>query len=358
MPTIPFSAFSKIHRSRRPADPAGTGPGVGPAAAGRLRGKEDLRHGAGSLLKKAGSLCRRLRKGNGRSWGNCLNKGYRLACETVLSGEARVRIPEESQTRPPVILTSDGFGELPVRLRPAVEPYYLEVPPPVLEKVTADRERLLKALEAGYGLKKVAVDPLVLPHLPQTLRARENRVTAAVRNGREVVGLFPGREERLLGLAVDIGTTTLVAYLLDLQTGERLAVSSALNPQVHFGDDVITRIAFCQKDPEGSVQLREAVREGINDLIGRVVEKAGVPDRADPGSGRGGKYGHAPFFSGIGNPISGPGPVSAGGPGKCVRKGPRRGSGHQPFRNGASAAAQGRVCRQRHHRRHSGHGAA
>jgi uncharacterized 2Fe-2S/4Fe-4S cluster protein (DUF4445 family) len=207
--------------------------------------------------------------------GELLQQGYRLACETVLTGEARVRIPDESQTRPPVVLTSDGFGELPVRLHPAVETYYLEVPPPILGRVTADRERLLEALEGVYGLKKVAIDPLVLPHLPQTLRAWENRVTAAVRNGREVVGLFPGREERLLGLAVDIGTTTLVAYLLDLQTGERLAVSSALNPQVHFGDDVITRIAFCQKDPNGSVQLREAVRAGINDLIGRAVEKAG-----------------------------------------------------------------------------------
>ncbi len=90
------------------------------------------------------------------------------------------------------------------------------------------------------------------------------------------MGLFPGREERLLGLAVDIGTTTLVAYLLDLQSGRRLAVSSGLNPQVHFGDDIISRIAFGQKDPEGAVQLREAVRVGINDLIGRVVEKAGV----------------------------------------------------------------------------------
>jgi uncharacterized 2Fe-2S/4Fe-4S cluster protein (DUF4445 family) len=208
--------------------------------------------------------------------GELAEKGYRLACKTVLSGEARVRIPEESQIRPPVILTSDGFSELSVRLQSAVEPYYLEVSPPVQGQVTADRERLLQALEADYGLKKVDVDPFVLPHLPHTLRALENRVTAAVRNGREVVGLFPGLEERLLGLAVDIGTTTLVAYLLDLQTGERLAVSSALNPQVHFGDDVITRIAFCYKERNGAVQLREAVRDGVNDLIGRVVEKAGV----------------------------------------------------------------------------------
>ncbi len=208
--------------------------------------------------------------------GDLVDKGWRLACETVLTGEARVRIPEESQTRPPVILSSDGFGELPVRLRPAVEPYYLGVPPPVLGRVTADRERLLDALEVEYGLKKVRVDPMVLRELPRTLRTRENQVTAAVRNGREVVGLFSGRKEWLLGLAVDIGTTTLVVYLLDLQTGERLAVSSALNPQVHFGDDVITRIAFCRKDPEGSDQLRQAVREGINDLIGQVVEKAGV----------------------------------------------------------------------------------
>ncbi len=208
--------------------------------------------------------------------GDLVDKGWRLACETVFTGEARVRIPEDSQTRPPVILISDEFGELPVRLWPAVEPFHLEVPPPVLEKVIADRERLLESLGVAYGMKKVAVDPLVLPSLPQILRARENKVTAAIRNGREVVGLFPGREERLLGLAVDIGTTTLVVYLLDLQTGKRLAVSSALNPQVHWGDDVITRIAFCRKEPEGSDQLRQAVREGINDLIGRVVEMAGV----------------------------------------------------------------------------------
>ena len=168
-----------------------------------------------------------------------------------------------------------GLAIYPIHLQPAVEPYCLEVPPPILEKVIADRERLQDALEAAYGLKKVDVDPLVLPHLSRILRARENQVTAAVRNGREVVGLFPGREERLLGLAVDIGTTTLVCYLLDLRTGERLAVSSGLNPQIHFGDDIISRIGFCQKDPEGSVQLREAVREGLNDLIGRLMEKTG-----------------------------------------------------------------------------------
>ncbi|HSO72503.1 MAG TPA: ASKHA domain-containing protein, partial [Thermodesulfobacteriota bacterium] len=208
--------------------------------------------------------------------GDLVEKGYRLACETVLTGKARVRIPEESQTRPPPILTSSGFGEVPVRLQPAVEPYFLTVPPPVLEKVTADRERLLEALEAAYGLKKIAVDPRILAQLPQTLRARRHQVTVVVRNGREVVGLFPGREERLIGLAVDIGTTTLVVYLLDLQSGDRLAVSSALNPQVHFGDDIISRLAFCQRDPEGAIQLREAVRAGINDLIGRAVEKAGV----------------------------------------------------------------------------------
>ena len=208
--------------------------------------------------------------------GELVEKGWRLACEIVLSGEARVRIPDESQIQPPVVLTSDGFEDIPVRLQPAVEPFCLEVPLPKLERVTADRERLLEVLEDDYGLKKVTVDPLVLTHLPGTLRARENRVTAAIRNGRELVGLFPGREERLLGLAVDIGTTTLVAYLLDLQTGSRLAVSSALNPQVHFGDDVISRIAFCRKDPEGSVRLRQVVREGINDLISRLVEKAGV----------------------------------------------------------------------------------
>jgi uncharacterized 2Fe-2S/4Fe-4S cluster protein (DUF4445 family) len=208
--------------------------------------------------------------------GELVDQDYRLACETVLSGEARVCVPGGSQTRVPVILTSDGFGDIPVRLRPATEPYYLKVPGPVLKRVVADRERVLEALGTDYSLKNIDTDPVCLTNLPRTLRARESEVTAAIRNKRELLALFPGREERLLGLAVDIGTTTLVAYLLDLQTGSRLAVSSALNPQVHFGDDVVTRIAFCQTDSPGSEQLRQAVTGGINDLVGRVVKKAGV----------------------------------------------------------------------------------
>jgi uncharacterized 2Fe-2S/4Fe-4S cluster protein (DUF4445 family) len=208
--------------------------------------------------------------------GELVNRGYRLACETVLSGEARVRLPDESLIRPPVILTTDGFGDIPVRLRPATEPYGLKVPEPALERVVADRERLLEALGNAYGLKRTDTDPACLTDLPQTLRLREGEVTAVVRNRREVTAVFPGREERLLGLAVDLGTTTLVAYLLDLQTGKRRAVSSALNPQVHFGDDVVSRIALCQKDPKGSRQLKAAVTEGINDLIARVAEKAGI----------------------------------------------------------------------------------
>lgn len=204
-----------------------------------------------------------------------VEQGWRLACETVLSGPARVYVPEESLIRPPIILTTDGFGDIPARLQPPTEPYGLRVPVPVQERVIADRERLLKALAAEYGLKNVDTDPGCLADLPRTLRARKGEVTAAVRNRREVAAVFPGRDERLLGLAVDLGTTTLVAYLLDLQTGARLAVSSALNPQVHFGDDVISRIAFCQKDPQGAAQLRKVVSEGINDLIGRVTEKAG-----------------------------------------------------------------------------------
>jgi uncharacterized 2Fe-2S/4Fe-4S cluster protein (DUF4445 family) len=208
--------------------------------------------------------------------GKLVEQGHRLACETVLSGEARVCIPEKSWILQPAILTSDGFGDIPVRLRPATEPYPLKVPEPGLARLVADRERVLDALAADYGLKNINTDPLCLSNLPSTLRARGGEVTAVIRDRRELAAILPGREDHLLGLSVDLGTTTLVAYLLDLQTGRRRAVSSALNPQVHFGDDVISRIAFCQNDPAGSAQLRAAVTEGINELIGQVVDKAGV----------------------------------------------------------------------------------
>jgi len=211
--------------------------------------------------------------------GGYSEKGYRLACETVLTHGAVVVIPEESRIRRLVILTWDTKHSYPVRLRPNVSPHYVEVSPPVLDSVIADRQRLLIALEKTYGIRRPALDPFVLRKLPHTLRSDREGVTVAIRSKDEIIDLYPGRRDSLFGVAFDVGTTTVVAFLMDLITGDRLSVKSAMNPQIAIGDDVITRIAFCRENTGGLEKLRISIVECLNALIAEAAAEAGIdPD--------------------------------------------------------------------------------
>ena len=210
------------------------------------------------------------------SLGGLIRKGYRLACETVLSSGAVVRIPEESLLRRQIILTSGTQHPVPVRLRPNVGHHYVEVPDPVLDSVVADRERLLLALETSYTMKRPTLDPLVLRKLPGTLRSGQNGITATVWGKNEIIDLCAGKQEGLFGMAFDVGTTTVVGYLIDLEKGEKLSVKSAMNPQISFGDDVISRISFCQTEPDGLEKLRSNIIQCLNELISEASAEAGI----------------------------------------------------------------------------------
>lgn len=207
--------------------------------------------------------------------GGLLDQGFRLACETILTSGALIRIPEESRPQIPVILTTDTGQAVQLSLRPAMRPYYVEVPEPGLDLVMADCERLLNSLEATYGLQISAPDLPVLKQLPQTLRT-EKGLTAFIRNKKEIIGLTSGRKEPCFGLAFDMGTTTLVGYLFDLRSGERRSVQSGLNPQVAFGDDVISRISFCQEQPDGLARLCSSLVQGLNRLIAEASDEAEI----------------------------------------------------------------------------------
>lgn len=212
--------------------------------------------------------------------GGHTEKGYRLACETVLTHGATVMIPEESRIRRQVILTSDTKHSYPVRLRPKVSHYYVEVSPPALDSVIADRERLILALEKTYGIRRPALDPFVLRKLPHTLRSDRKGVTVAIRDKDEIIDLYPGRRDSLFGVAFDVGTTTVVAFLMDLITGDKLSVKPAMNPQIAIGDDVITRISFCQENSGGLEKLRTSIVECLNALIAEASVEAGIdPDQ-------------------------------------------------------------------------------
>jgi len=207
--------------------------------------------------------------------GPLVEEGLRLACQTILSCSAHIHILPESQLHAPVILTTDSGRALHLRLQPAICPYYLEVPDPELALVRADNERFLQALKDRYRLQVTGLSLQILQKLAQTLRSPEG-LTAFIHYKKEVLTLVPGKKEHCYGLAIDIGTTTLVVYLFNLVKGERISVRAGLNPQVAFGDDLISRISFSQNQSDGLETLRSTLIQTLNRLIVEAAEEGGM----------------------------------------------------------------------------------
>jgi uncharacterized 2Fe-2S/4Fe-4S cluster protein (DUF4445 family) len=207
--------------------------------------------------------------------GDQTDQGVRLACETVLTDGAHVRILEESPGQKPLILTAQSGQKLYLKLAPPVEAFYVEIPEPLLNPPLGDAERLLAALESTYDLSLRLTDLHLLRILPRTLRTSKG-LTALVRNRDEIIGLNPEKPSSLCGMAFDIGTTTVVGYLFDLFNGRELAVLSALNPQVPFGVDVISRLSYCRENPEGLEKLRLLILQCLNDLITEAADSAKI----------------------------------------------------------------------------------
>ena len=222
-------------------------------------------------------------------------KGYFLACLTKVHGDMTVRIPEEALEKK---LKVAGLGEeataklqgLVNEIRPMMEEIPLELSPPTLDDSVSDLDRLTR------GLKKAGVDPdrlnvglSVMRDLAATLRDDHWKVTAAIMRKKcaiEVLGVRPGNgSPPSLGLAVDVGTTSIVVYLVDMIDGNVLAATSGHNRQAACGDDVINRIVCAEKDGVG--KLSRMVLATINSLIGEALDGAGAREKwgMAPGTG-------------------------------------------------------------------------
>lgn len=191
-----------------------------------------------------------------------LGDGYRLACQTYALGDCRLRVPPESLTTPQRIQV-EGL-EVTVPPEPPVSAYHLELPPPSLSDQQADAERLLVALEQQHQMRCRTIDIEVLRELSPWLRSWDWRVRASVRNEEVVaIGPWPSRQ---LGLAVDLGTTKIASYLLDLDSGQTLAAQGIMNPQIAYGEDVISRIARTLESPAEAARLQELAVDALNQL--------------------------------------------------------------------------------------------
>ena len=195
--------------------------------------------------------------------------GYRLACRTVPLGHCKVRVPPESLTTPQ--RTQVEGEELDVRPEPPVQTYRVTVPAPSLQDLRADTARLEGALAEQHGIATTSVDLAALRDLSPRLREHAWQVQVAVRDG-EIVALLPDQSQAL-GLAVDLGTTKIAAYLVELASGQTLASQGIMNPQIAYGEDVVARMAYAQRAPAQAVLMQELVVQALNQAVAEMCDE-------------------------------------------------------------------------------------
>jgi len=199
----------------------------------------------------------------------------RLGCQTTILGDLVVDVPPESQVHRQVIRKE--VGDEVLTLNPSVRLHVVDVREPDMHEPSGDLRRLREALARDHDLHDLDCGLGVLRGLQKTLRKGDWRVTVAVREGQEILAVHPGFHERALGLAVDVGSTTIAAHLCDLSKGGVLASGGAMNPQIRFGEDLMSRVSHVMMNPGGDVELTAAVRGAIDGLLGEVCAEAEVP---------------------------------------------------------------------------------
>ena len=203
--------------------------------------------------------------------------GYRLACQARVLSNIELEVPAESLA---VAQRLQVAGELPiVPLEPAVRAYAIALPPPSLADLRADSQRLIDTLAVGMGrsetcpYSELTFDLPTLRALPEVLRAQGWQATVDVREGEVVAVRPPGQSP--LGVAVDLGTTKIAAYLVDLATGETLAAAGAANPQIVYGEDVMARLAYAMNGEAQARRLQAAASEAVDRLAASLCRSVG-----------------------------------------------------------------------------------
>ncbi|HEX6268596.1 MAG TPA: ASKHA domain-containing protein [Anaerolineales bacterium] len=209
----------------------------------------------------------------------------RLSCQCKVLGDVLINVPEESRGNKQIVRKS--ARERVIEIKPSVRKYYVSMTPPNLERPIADWERLAKGLEISMGLIRrgeenlprwsdLTIDYACLRKLSLILREAKWNVTVSVWQDKEVISVQPRYVEDSYGAAVDIGSTTVALYLCNLRTGEILSAESEMNPQIVYGEDVMSRIQYTIEHKDGLEKLHKAIISTLNRLIKQAAQVAKI----------------------------------------------------------------------------------
>ncbi|MCB1002483.1 MAG: DUF4445 domain-containing protein [Acidimicrobiales bacterium] len=208
-----------------------------------------------------------------------LKPDRRLGCSALVVGDVVVDVPAESQVHRPVVRKSLDLTD--VVLDPAVHVAYLELPPSVLGDAASMSDLVLAELADRPHVAADRLTTTVLRDVHRAFAGQDRSATVAVRRRGdgapgEVVAVWPGFVERVVGVAVDIGSTTIAGHLCDLASGEVLSSAGRMNPQIRFGEDLMSRVSYVMMNPGGDRELTTAVRRALQELVVQLCDDAGV----------------------------------------------------------------------------------
>ncbi len=208
-----------------------------------------------------------------------LPEGRRLSCSTQILGDLVIDVPQDTVVNAQVV--RKAADERVFERNPAVRMCYVEVEEPDMHKPLGDLDRLLEALKRDWQFERLDIDVHLLPKVQKILRQGEWKVTAAVHHDRaadsaRVIALYPGLKNEAYGIACDIGSTTIAMHLSSLLSGRTVASAGTSNPQIRFGEDLMSRVSYVMMNPDGREAMTAAVRDALNGLIDKVCEQGGV----------------------------------------------------------------------------------
>ena len=201
----------------------------------------------------------------------------RLSCAAHLLGDAVIDVPPESQVHRQVV--RKGIAVRDFEIDPVVRLHYVEVERPQLASPTGDLGRLFESLAREWQLTNLDADLAVVRALQLALEAGEYKVTVAVHDGRQLTAVWPGLHDKAYGVAIDVGSTTIAGHLADLSDGSVLASNGVMNPQIRFGEDLMSRVSYAMMHPEGASEMTRAVRSALAKLVAGLATDAAIEAR-------------------------------------------------------------------------------